>query len=475
MELRISEADIAGRLAEDNGWWHPDKKGQVPFRSLPRRDYFQGFLALASTPVQRAVILMGPRRVGKTVMLHQLIGHLLDEGVPGGNILYCSVDTPTYNGLSLEKILEIFAGQVENDESRGRWVIFDEIQYLKDWEIHLKILVDRFPETKFIASGSAAAALRLKSRESGAGRFTEFILPPLTFAEYLRFSGVEESLIAYGGEDEHGLPQYSSPDIEELNREYIKYLNYGGYPEAVMQPHIREQAGRFLGKDIIDKILLKDLPNLYGIDNIAELNRLFTMIAYHSGQEINLDSLATSSNVSKNTIVRYLEYLESSFLIWRVHKLDENGRTFKRVRNFKAYLTNPSMRASLFAPMTEDDPALGHMVETGIFAQWCHTQGKEDLHYARWKDGEVDMVCLDRSLKPSWAVEIKWSDSYGDRAGRLKALADFAKRMKLTFGITLTTRTLSSIESVAGVDIQREPSSLYCYTVGKNLLKGKRF
>lgn len=59
-------------------------------------------------------------------------------------------------------------------------MFFDEIQYLKSWEVHLKALVDRYPNLKFVASGSAAAALRLKSNESGAGRFTEFLLPPLT-------------------------------------------------------------------------------------------------------------------------------------------------------------------------------------------------------------------------------------------------------------------------------------------------------
>jgi len=62
---------------------------------------------------------------------------------------------------------------------------FNEIQYLKNWEVHLKAIVDSYPSVKCMVSGSAAAALRMKSLESGAGRFTEFLLPPLTFYEYL--------------------------------------------------------------------------------------------------------------------------------------------------------------------------------------------------------------------------------------------------------------------------------------------------
>lgn len=64
----------------------------------------------------------------------------------------------------------------------GGWLVFfDEIQYLKNWELHLKTMVDTYRDSKFIVSGSAAAALKFKSNESGAGRFTHFLLPPLTF------------------------------------------------------------------------------------------------------------------------------------------------------------------------------------------------------------------------------------------------------------------------------------------------------
>jgi predicted AAA+ superfamily ATPase len=70
--------------------------------------------------------------------------------------------------------------------------------------------------------------LKLKSKESGAGRFTDFLLPPLTFSEYLAFIKKEDTLITTDGEI------FSVIDIEALNAEFINYLNYGGYPEAVL-------------------------------------------------------------------------------------------------------------------------------------------------------------------------------------------------------------------------------------------------
>jgi predicted AAA+ superfamily ATPase len=70
--------------------------------------------------------------------------------------------------------------------------MFDEVQYLPKWEIHLKSLVDSYPAYQFIAIGSAAAVLKLKSKESAAGRFTDFLLPPFTFSEYLAFIKKED-------------------------------------------------------------------------------------------------------------------------------------------------------------------------------------------------------------------------------------------------------------------------------------------
>ena len=84
----------------------------------------------------------GPRRVGKTVMVHQAIARLIKEKVPPRRILYVSLDNPLYSGLWLEKILLMFSELNSVTPKQRCYVFFDEIQYLSDWEIHLKSLVD---------------------------------------------------------------------------------------------------------------------------------------------------------------------------------------------------------------------------------------------------------------------------------------------------------------------------------------------
>nr|WP_305988170.1 ATP-binding protein [Roseibium sp. MMSF_3544] len=421
-------------------------------------------------------MLMGPRRVGKTVILRQLIDDAINDGFPGNRILFVSIDTPLYSGIPLDRLITYFEEQSDHGPNERRIVVFDEIQYLKDWEVHLKVLTDKHPNTRFIASGSAAAALKLKSQESGAGRFTDFFLPPLTFAEFLAFRGLESQLIsvAEGGAS----IRYRTSDIGRLNEEFINYLNFGGYPEAVLNESIQEDVQRYLGRDIIDKVLFRDLPSLYGIQDIQELNRLFTTIAYYTGQEISLDGLAQSSGVAKNTITRYLDYLEAAFLIVRVKRVDETGKTFKRMRNFKVYLTNPSMRSALFAPVSDGDEPMGAMAETAIFSQWFHSDRMKDIFYARWKKGrqhlEVDLVRVDPArLKPAWAYEIKWSDRYaGNQSGELLGLIELAKRNADTKSpIGATTKTLTRETVIEGITIRHFPCALHCYQIGKNVAK----
>lgn len=472
--LQISEADVIRSLEQDNPWWQSGRPpGDADFRHV--RAYFARFKPIAfNWDVRRAVILMGPRRVGKTVMLRQFIATLINEGFPPKCILFASIDTPTYSELPLDRFVSLFEKHTNHDVEARRIVIFDEIQYLRDWEVHLKVLTDKYPNTRFIASGSAAAALKLKSQESGAGRFTDFFLPPLTFAEFLTFVGKERELIQV--QQGEGSRRFKASNIAGLNIQFINYLNFGGYPEAVLNPNIQKDLRRFLGRDIVDKVLLRDLPSLYGIEDIQELNRLFATLAYNSGQEVNLEGLSTNSGVAKNTISRYLEYLEAAFLIVRVRRVDDSGKTFQRMRQFKVYLTNPSMRAALFAPLDDGDIAIGPLVETAIFSQWFHSDQFRNIHYARWKKGrqerEVDLVCVHpATLKPVWAYEVKWSDRCTDNTDELIGLVELAKKND-PLPVGATTKTVTSATIIQDVKVKYFPCALHCYQVGRNVTEG---
>ena len=265
-------------------------------------------------------------------------------------------------------------------------------------------------------------------------------------------------------------------DIKALNKEFLHYINFGGYPEVVLSEKIQGDMGRFVKSDIVDKVLLRDLPSLYGIRDVQELNRFFTYIAYNTGMEFTYENMSSDSGISKDVIKKYLEYLESAFLIKVLNKVDVSAKRLKRITSFKVYLTNPSLRTALFSPVSETDAEMGNMVETAILSQWMHRENL-DLNYARWKngkyEGEVDLILVDnKHFKPVWAVEIKWSDRYFSKPAELKSLLKFTEANHFDKAVVTTIEKLGQ-NFYNEKAISFIPSSLYAFNVGVNTLTSK--
>lgn len=468
---------IIERLQYENPWWLTQEIPAV-YKEMSKRLYFDLFYPhVTETEIRRAVVLMGPRRVGKTVIMFHTIDQLIIGGINPQRIFFVGIDNPIYVNLSLEEILDLCKASVKVESLENCFVFFDEIQYLKDWERHLKVLVDAYPHTKFIVSGSAAAALKWHSTESGAGRFTDFMLPPLTFQEFIHLKNrnhlIQKSSIHYGGKE---IPYCLPLNLNELNDEFIQYLNFGGYPEVVLSEKIQKDMGRYVKNDIVDKVLLRDLPSLYGIRDVQELNRFFTYIAYNTGNEFSYETMSRESGIQKETLKRYLEYLEAAFLIKVLNKVDISAKRLKRVTSFKVFLTNPSLRTALFSPVKATDSEMGNMVETAILSQWMHRENL-DLTYARWKEGrsegEVDLVLVDdKKFKPVWGVEIKWSNRFFEMPQDLTSLIKFCKANDFENAL-VTTIDRQDTKVVSDINITFMPSSVYAYNIGEITLRMK--
>ena len=473
----IPTEKIVERLRYENPWW-VNKEIPETYGSMAKRLYFNLFYPyVIEKKVRRALVLMGPRRVGKTVMLYHSIQQLLVDNVNPQKIFFVGIDNPIYINLSLEDILNLCKESLNQSDLNGCYVFFDEIQYLKDWERHLKVLVDSYPNTKFIVSGSAAAALKWHSTESGAGRFTDFMLPPLTFQEYIHLKKMNHLIydgnIMYDGKQ---MPYCLTHDVKTLNKEFVNYLNFGGYPEVVLSEKIQSDMSRYVKNDIVDKVLLRDLPSLYGIKDVQELNRFFTYIAYNTGNEFSYETMSKESGIQKDTLKKYLEYLEAAFLIKVLNKVDVNAKRLKRVTSFKVYLTNPSLRTALFSPITETDSEMGNMVETAVLSQWMHRE-KLDLTYANWKEGrtqgEVDLVLVDdKKYKPIWGVEIKWSNRYFEKPQELKSLIYFCKSNSFENALVTSIDQLG-VKKIDNISFSFLPASIYSYNIGDITLKMK--
>jgi len=419
-----------------------------------------------NTKIRRAVVLMGPRRVGKTWMLHHTIDRMLEEKVSlPKHILYASMEHSAFNDVTVDQLLEYYSELKEIDVYIEKcFIIIDEIQYLNDWERHIVPLVNHQPNLKIIVSGSAAAALKRKSAESGAGRLTDFILPPLSFYEFLEMRHPTKNNELW----------IDHSTIEETNREFIDYINFGGFPEAVTNEEVRENIQVSLGDDVVGKVLQKDLPSIYGISDIQELNNIFTVLAYNTGDEISYDEISQKTSVSKTTIKKYIEYLESAFLIRIIDRVDISAKRFKRRNRFKVYLTNPSMRSAIFGPVKADDKAMPHLVETAIFAQYFHDD-TTGLRYGRGDKGkwEVDLIALDPDLSVGMVTEIKWSDRTPDHPEELRGLIKFCHKNNIKEAWVTTKSIVYDLIIINSVTIWSILSIDLAWIIGKLIMEQK--
>ena len=464
--MLIPESEIAEHLRFTNPWWRTGAIDPL-YERLPRRAYFPRFqTAVARTTPRRTVILLGPRRVGKTVMVHHAISALIAGGTDPRRILHLAVDTPTFTGRSLEQLLRLGMRVVdyEPESFEPFFVFLDEIQYVRDWERELKTLTDTFTAVEFVATGSAAAALRAKSTESGAGRFSTFALPPLTFAEFIDLREETRGLFEIGEGDVFA----KAEDAERQRSEWVDYLHFGGYPEVLFDEGLRQNPGQYIRRDIVERVLTRDLPQLYGITDVRELNQFFTVLCYQTGQEVSPQVLSKQSDgIRKETIGRYLEYLEAAFLLRVLDKVDLSARRLLRRTRYKCYLTVPSLRTALFAPLPPDRDGFGHLNETGVLSQWAPA-GDDGLAYASWPAGEVDLVGRDPlSQKAAWATEIKWSNRYYEKPSDLKPLRKFCLEQGLRRAVC-TTVNKSGTAYTAGIEVTFLPNASYAYTIGYN-------
>ncbi len=461
----VSDQQVTDHLKRLNLWWQTGRMDADTLAMHPRAYLTPVRQLLLEPGLRRAIVLLGPRRVGKTILIRHLMADLLRSGIASHRIAYVEMDHPLLHGQSLEALIR----QIEEATPGGegtRYLFFDEIQSHKDWEKHLKPLVDHRPDLRILVSGSAAAALKRQSTESGAGRFTDFLLPPLTFSEYLQLRREPPAIL----EETPGL--YALESIHHLNEQFVDYVKFGGYPELALSPAIRNDPERFVKSDIVDKVLLRDLPQLYGIKDIQELNSLFTLLAFNTAEEVSFEQLSKRSGVGKPTIQRYIEYLEAAFLIKRVFRVDQDGRRYQRERNFKIYLTNPAMYTGLFGVRSPDDADFGHLVETALFAQRFHENAR--LNYAHWgtADNEVDLVESSPALKPIAALEIKWSDRFISRPELLKGLMRFVHNNHLPIAWA-TTRTQFGKQRIGDSELRQWPAAVLAFHYGTRAVQGR--
>lgn len=363
---------IRGALLDHNPWW----KGEFKLDFHPREIHskIKKFL-----PLPQIVGFTGLRRVGKTTLMLKIAEEAIGRDLNPRKVLYFSFDE--FREVSLREVIREYESLLEVDLQEGRFLfLLDEIQKLAGWEDQLKSLYDLFgKKIKFVISGSESLFLRRKSKETLAGRIFEFKVEPLSFREFLLFRGTAFEPI--------GLHE------KELAKLFKEFTLTFGFPELV-KVQDKEIIAKYIKEGIVEKIIYKDIPNLYPIKDVSVIEKLMNIFMEDPGQLAEVSELAQELKISRQTLSVYLSYLEDSFLIRKLYNFSKSRRKVERkLKKYYPAIISPEL---LFK---EDDLSRSKVFEWQIVSQL-----KANFFWRNPRQHEVDIVLTDGEIIP---VEIK--------------------------------------------------------------------
>lgn len=392
---------IIEALKESNKWW----KGKFRLEYKPREIYSE-IKRFIST--KQILAFTGLRRVGKTTLMLKIVQDKIDSGFDPEDIVYFSFDN--LRDVEVQEVIRSYMKLMDKDEDKGKYLfLFDEIQKVGEWEEQIKRIYDHHSNFKIIISGSESLFIRKGTRESLAGRFFEFKVHQLSFKEFLGFKGQEFKNIKL----------YK----EELLKEFERYLWGNGFPELIGSN--KEVIKKYLKENILEKIIYRDIPQIFPAKETAILENIFNIILFDPGEIINLNSLAEELGISRQTASTYLNYLEKSFLVKKVYNFSRNVR--KTERRLKKYYP------TIVSPQLIERGERGKILETVMVLQL----GADFF----WRDAyknEVDIVLVDdKKIIP---VEVK--------SGKIevKPLLHFMEKFKVKEGLVISLEQEKEIE-----------------------------
>lgn len=394
----VQDNDVLQVIRKFNPWW-TDKK-YTAGASFKRMAFYEVYGWFRKENFNRAVVLSGARRVGKTVILRQVAEELMKEGWLRNEILYLSLDHPILKLANLDRIIDIYQQNVLPNPKKIA-LLLDEVQYAKNWGTWIKHSIDFRPSVRIIATGSAALDIQDKGTESGTGRWVTVKIPTLSYYEYLRMKDIDIPKLA-GDFRVLNLVKMERPSRAEIMnsclpvKEYFhKYLLVGGFPELVKMENI-DDAQRLLREDVVEKVLKRDMTTSFGVRHVAEIEKLFIYLCIHSGGIVEKKTLADQLEVSPITVERFLGYLESANLIYRLPPIQQSGKMALKGRP-KIHVSDIALRNAVL--LKSDDiltnpEELGLSVESAVYKHFHTFYFREKPIMGYWREGkrEVDIV-----------------------------------------------------------------------------------
>lgn len=384
----------------------------------------------------KATAVIGMRRAGKTTFLHQVRADWLGRGVGASRIPYINFEDEQLDGITAADLGSLVEEHYRRyPQLRGQQSVLwslDEIQVVPGWERFVRRLLDSETVEVFL-SGSSAALLSREIATAMRGRAWEVVIHPFSFEEHLRH---------------HQRAAPSHPDFmsaaerSALERDFLQFLESGGFPEAQgLDTSTRQR----LLSDYVDVAMMRDVVERHAVSNVAGLRWLVRHLLGNPAGMFSVERFYAALRsqgiaIAKDTVHQLLLHLEDCFLVRTVWLESESERR-RMVHPRKAYPVDTGL-----IPIYDRSGRanLGHALETAVLLELERRHAS--VTYVRTREGhEVDFLA--RTADSQELIQVCADARAPDVAEReLRALTEAARehpRAKCRL-LTLTQDALPS-------------------------------
>ena len=342
------------------------------------------------------IVLVGPRRVGKSYILKDFIQrHSHEEDI---NIIYVDKEKKAFKNIKTKDDLDIYIESLFQPEKHN-YILIDEVQQITDFE---KSVCSWYTEdnTQVIITGSNSKLLSGDLSTLLAGRYVEIRVHPLTYPEFLVFHNLQDN-----------------------DESLMKYLNYGGLPGLRQIGLESEDHIWTYLSSVSNTIMLKDIIERHDIRNVPFLNNLLAFYADTTGKLTSANSIAKymksqGESISSNLVLLYRSFYEESYLLNAVPRYDIHGKKLLE-SNEKIYWDDLGLR-NLRAEGGMDS-YIEKAIENAAYKHLCFLGYKVQVGILG--AGEVDFVCT----KPNETVYVQVTYLMGEQATREREFGPLEK------------------------------------------------
>ena len=334
---------------------------------IKRKFYLEKIVKLIDT--EDIKVITGVRRCGKTVLLKQIIDELENRGIASENIIYMSFESSKYKNIRNDDDLDEFIFSKTNNLNGKIYLLFDEIQKVKNWEVSLNSYrVDL--ECDIYITGSNSQLLSGELATLISGRYISINMLPFSFKE----------LIQYHDE--------MHENIDEIKL-FEQYLSYGGFPGLLNYEN--EEKEKYL-YDLYFTIVLNDILYKNKVKDLDLLERLMEFMISNIGQLFSANSISKyikneNRKTTPHTIINYMDYARNAFIFYQIKR--ENIKQKRKLLISDKYYLVDSGFYFIFNGSTQRN--WGQLLENIVFLELIR-QGYS-ITIGKIQDLEVDFVC----------------------------------------------------------------------------------